>query len=67
MFSYLYFLMHCFYSKKLTEIAFNKKEKGEAKDIKSKMFFKGGTLNGGIDLAKGPGHRVSRPVFSEDL
>lgn len=69
-FSYSYFLiflMHCFCSKKLTEVAFNKKEKGEPKDTKSNVFFKGGKLNGGIDLAKDAGHRASGPVFSEDL
>lgn len=68
-FSSLYFvifLMHCFCSKKLTEVAFNQKEKREPQNTKSQIFFKGAKLNGGVDLAMGPGHRASGPVFSED-
>lgn len=45
--SYLYFLiflMHCFCSKKLTEVVFSKNEKEDSKDTKTKYSLKGANL-----------------------
>lgn len=50
------FQMYCFYSKKLTEVAFNQREKGEPKDTKSQIFLNwGAKFNGGVDLVMVPG------------